>query len=74
MPRVRFTIDRPELIHEALVVAVDAARESPVAGDIGPWDDKELRANHTLELLGPDEFTELIAQRLISEDIGFEVE
>lgn len=73
MPRVHFTIDNPDLIHEALVVAVDAARESPEVGDIGPWDDKELRANATLELVGPDEFTELIAQRLIENDIGFEV-
>lgn len=74
MPRVRFTIDDPARIYEALTVAGDAARESVVAGDIGPWDDRELRAEHTLELLGPDEFTDLIAERLIAANIGFEVE
>lgn len=74
MPRVRLVIDDPDLIHEALVTAAEAAREGPVDGDVGPWDDAELREEHTLELVGSDEFVNLIAQRLIAEDIGFEVE
>lgn len=74
MPRLRFVVDNPELIYEALVTAVDAVRESPFDGDIGPWDDEELRRDHAIELSGPDEFTDLVAARLITANIGFEVE
>lgn len=74
MPRVRFTIDDPERVHEALTVAGDAARESPLNGDIGPWDDKELRRDHVIEVKGPDEFVDIIAFRFIDADLGFEIE
>lgn len=74
MPRLRFVIDDPSRIFEALGVAGDAARESAVAGDLGPWDNKELRRDHVIEVVGPDEFTDLVAVRLLDADIGFEVE
>lgn len=73
MPKMRFTIDDPERVYEALVVAVDAARESDSDGDIGPWDDAELRAENVIEVTGPDEFTDLIAARWIEAAVGFEV-
>lgn len=74
MPRMRFQIDNPERIYEALVIAVDAARESPAVGDIGPWDDQELRDGVVIEVTGGDEFTDLVAARFIENDLGFEVE
>ena len=74
MPRYRFTIDDPRRVYEALTIAGDAARESAVDGDIGPWDDAELRRDGVIEVKGPDEFTDLIAARLIENDLGFEVE
>lgn len=73
MPRFRFVIDDPTRVYEALVAAVDAVRGAEVVGDIGPWDDAELRADHTIEVVGSDEFTTLVAEKLITEDIGFEV-
>lgn len=74
MPKMRFTIDDPARVYEALVIAGDAAIESVVDGDIGPWDDQELREGQTIEVTGPDEFTDLIAARWIENDLGFEVE
>lgn len=74
MPRFRFVIDDPARVYEALVTAVDAARESEFDGDIGPWDDEELRTESVIEVNGPDEFTTLIADRFITNAIGFEVE
>lgn len=74
MPKFRFVLDRPEFIYEALTVAGDAAREAAVDGDVGPWDDAELREQGTIEVSGPDEFTTLVADRLIENAIGFEVE
>jgi len=74
MPKMRFVLDDPTEVYEALVVAVDAARESPVDGDIGPWDDAELRRDHVIEVTGPDEFTTLVADRWIEAGVGFEVE
>ncbi len=73
MPKMEFTIDDRTRVHEALVIAVDAARESPVDGDIGPWDSRELRERGIIEVTGPDEFTDLIAARWIANDLGFEV-
>lgn len=72
--RLRFKLDDPQLIYEALTVAGDAAREAAVDGDVGPWDDVELRRDNVIEVSGPDEFTDLVAERLIQADIGFEVE
>lgn len=71
--KVRFVIDDPTRIYEALVTAVDVARESPAVGDIGPWDDAELRRDHIIEVTGPDELTDLVASRFIDADLGFEV-
>jgi hypothetical protein len=71
---MRFTIDDPRRVYEALVVAVDAARESPAIGEVGPWNDKELRRDHVIELVGPDEFTDLVVSRWLDVDLGFEVE
>ncbi len=73
MPKMRFTIDDPERVYEALVVAADAARESPEVGDVGPWDDRELRENLIIEVTGNDAFTTLVADRWIAADLGFEV-
>ncbi len=74
MPRVRFTVDDPDRVHEALVIAGDAARETPFDGDIGPWDDKELRAGQAIEVVGPDAFVDIIANRFIEYDLAFEIE
>ncbi len=74
MPKFRFQIDNPARVYEALVIAVDAARESPAVGDIGPWDDGELREDGVIEVTGPDELTDLVAARFIDADLGFEVE
>ena len=73
MPKMRFLIDNPLRIYEALVIAVDAARESPAVGDIGPWDDHELRRDGVIEVTGSDEITDLVAARWIEADLGFEV-
>jgi hypothetical protein len=70
---MRFVIDDLERVYEALVVAVDAARESPETGEIGPWDDRELRENGIIEVTGNDVFTTLVADRWIAADLGFEV-
>lgn len=74
MPRFRFAIDRPEKVYQALTVAVDAARESPVEFDVGPWDDRELRSSAVIEISGPDEGAELVVNRWIDAGIGFEYE
>lgn len=73
MPLHRFKIDQAEKVYPALVIAADAARESPVDFDIGPWDDQELRQHLVIEVNGPDEAVELVVSRWIDGDIGFEV-
>jgi hypothetical protein len=72
MPLFRFSIDEPAKVYQALVVGVDAARESPVEFDIGPWDDQELREFGVIEISGPDEAAELVVNRWIDQGIGFE--
>lgn len=72
MPLFRFRVDQPEKIYQALVVATEAARESPVAFDVGPWDDQELRELAVIEISGPDEAAELVVNRWIDAAIGFE--
>lgn len=74
MPKFRFVVDDPARVYEALVIAADAARETPDHGEVGPWDDDELRSTATIEVTGPDSFTTLVADRLIENDLGFEVE
>lgn len=74
MPKHRFVIDDRTKVYSALVTAADAARESPLDFDLGPWDDDELLDTGTIEVVGPDEAVDLVAQRLIQNDIGFEVE
>lgn len=73
MPRHRFVIDDETRVYEALVLAVDVARENHGYDfDIGPWDDQELRETRTIDFSGPDEAAELVAFRWIDNDLGFE--
>jgi hypothetical protein len=72
MPRFRYVIDRPDKVYQALVVAADVARESPVAFDLGPWDDQELRASGVIEVVGSDEAANLVVARWIDAGVGFE--
>ena len=69
----RFSLDQPSKVYSALVVAVDVARESPDAFEVGPWDDAELRAQGVIEVVGPDSAADLVVARWIEAGIGFEV-
>lgn len=73
MPLRRFTIDDPDRVYEALVIAGDVAREDTgYEFDLGPWDDTELRSLSRIEINGPDEAAELVVNRWIDRDLGFE--
>jgi hypothetical protein len=72
LPLFRFRIDEDAKVYQALVVAAEAARESPLQFDVGPWEDQELRELGVIEISGPDEAAELVVNRWIDDGIGFE--
>lgn len=73
MPKFRFSIDRADKVYGALVLAADVARDAPMSFEVGPWDDQELRETGIIEISGPDEAADLVAQKWITEGVGFEV-
>lgn len=72
MALFRFKIDEAEKVYQALVVAAEAARETPIPFDVGPWEDAELREFGVIEISGPDDAAELVVNRWIDAGIGFE--
>lgn len=72
MPRIGLTLLPGQDMLRALLVAADALRESPENGEVGPWDDLELHANHRIEVSGSDRLVELVALRLRENGFGIQ--